>query len=100
MENTELDVFSTLVSHPVRFIDANKQRYTESDRLQSDETDEEIQELTKQSTKALDLEKRVKHVIETLQLNLEDSTNEIPAYFGFLKFVYANDADRNDRLSS
>ncbi|CAF1026030.1 unnamed protein product [Adineta steineri] len=100
MQNTELDVFSTLVSHPVRFIDANKHRYTETDRLQSDETDEEIQELTKQSTKALDLEKRVKHVIETLQLNLEDSTNEIPAYFGFLKFVYANDADRNDRLSS
>ncbi|UJR11064.1 hypothetical protein I4U23_015247 [Adineta vaga] len=100
MENSELNELTILVDDINRPVEGDEHDHFDSHPLQINHSNSKDQERSVYPTMASEVEERVKHVIDTLKLNLADSTSDIPAYFGFLKFVYANDADKNDRLSS
>ncbi|CAF1184093.1 unnamed protein product, partial [Adineta ricciae] len=78
----------------------------ESIALRSNEMEILSQGLTPNVSRASELNQRMKNVIKTLELRLQDQSNE-PACFGFLEFKYPStteknidDAAENDRLSS
>nr|ACD54609.1 transient receptor potential cation channel protein-like protein [Adineta vaga] len=102
MENSELNELTILVDDINRPVEDDEHDHFDSHPLQINHSNSKDQERSVYPTMASESKERVSklQVIDTLKLNLADSTSDIPAYFGFLKFVYANDADKNDRLSS